>query len=151
MIFFFILIMACCVYSLESPRWGDFNENTQHAFMLKEIEKLFLLCHRTWRYNQPSLARTIPVSNLFSWSQRCSSHRSSTVFINTVTWSDAMYNVWWICPDLTHYTRRSASRVILRSRNIHSTWYNASDQVTIVIQSSIQDQISSDFQVSSLV
>ena len=24
------------MYSLESPRWGDSNENTQHTFMLKE-------------------------------------------------------------------------------------------------------------------
>ena len=30
-------------------------------YMLKKIEKLFLLCHLTWRYNQPSLAR-IPLS-----------------------------------------------------------------------------------------
>ena len=34
-----ILIMVCCVYSLESPRRGDFNENTQHVFMLKKIDK----------------------------------------------------------------------------------------------------------------
>ena len=51
--------MVYCVHSLESPRWGDSNENTQHTFF--KIEKLFLLCHLTWRYNQPSLAR-IPLS-----------------------------------------------------------------------------------------
>ena len=34
MIFPFILIMVCCVCSLESPRCGDSNENTQHTFML---------------------------------------------------------------------------------------------------------------------
>ena len=47
------------MYSLESPRRGDSNEYTQYAFMLMKIEKLFLLCHLTWHYNQPSLARTI--------------------------------------------------------------------------------------------
>ena len=33
---------------------------TQHAFILKKIEKILLLCHLTRRYNQPSLARTTP-------------------------------------------------------------------------------------------
>ena len=37
-----ILIMVYCVYSLESPRRGDSYENTQHAFMLKKIEKISL-------------------------------------------------------------------------------------------------------------
>ena len=30
---FFILKMAYCVYSLDSPQWGNSNENTQHTFM----------------------------------------------------------------------------------------------------------------------
>ena len=30
--------MVYCVYSLESPRWGDSNENTQHTFNLKKIK-----------------------------------------------------------------------------------------------------------------
>ena len=83
-IFFFILKMVYCVYSLESPRWGDSDENTQHTFILKKIEKISILSLLTWRYDQPSLARTTPVSNWFSWSHRCSSHRSSTVFNSTV-------------------------------------------------------------------
>ena len=33
--------MVCCVYSLESPRLGDSNENTQRNFMLKKIEKKY--------------------------------------------------------------------------------------------------------------
>ena len=47
--------------------------------MLKKTEKISLLCFLTCRYYQPSLAQTTPVSNLFSWSQRYSSHWSSTV------------------------------------------------------------------------
>ena len=31
--------MVCCVYSLESPQWGDSNENKQYTIMLKKIEK----------------------------------------------------------------------------------------------------------------
>ena len=31
--------MIYCVFSLESPRWGDSNENSQHTFMLKKIGK----------------------------------------------------------------------------------------------------------------
>ena len=28
--------MVYCVFSLESPQWGDSNENAQHTFMLKK-------------------------------------------------------------------------------------------------------------------
>ena len=56
--------MVCCVYSLESPRWGDSNQNTRHTLILKEIGKIFLLCLLTWRCNQPSRARTTPVSKV---------------------------------------------------------------------------------------
>ena len=31
--------MVYCVYSLESPRWGDSNENTRHNFMLQDNRK----------------------------------------------------------------------------------------------------------------
>ena len=31
--------MVYCVYSLELPRWGDSNENTQYTFMSKKIKK----------------------------------------------------------------------------------------------------------------
>ena len=33
--------MVYCVYSLESPHWGDSIVNTQHTFILKKIENLF--------------------------------------------------------------------------------------------------------------
>ena len=46
---FFILIMVCCMYSLESPRWGDSNENKTYLHV-KKIEKICLLCLLTWRY-----------------------------------------------------------------------------------------------------
>ena len=80
MIFVFILKLVYCVYSLESPQWVDSNENTQNTFMLKKIEKISLLHPLTWRYDLHPLAQTIPVSKIFSWSQRCSSHWSSTVY-----------------------------------------------------------------------
>ena len=48
MIFLFVLIMICCLYSLESPRSGDSNENTQYILILKKLEKK-LLCLLTWR------------------------------------------------------------------------------------------------------
>ena len=56
--------MVYCVYSLESPRWGDSNVNTQHTFMLKKI-KISLLSLLTWRYNRPSLARTTCLELIF--------------------------------------------------------------------------------------
>ena len=80
-IFLFILKMVYCVFSLESPRWGDSNENAHNTFMLKKMEKIPLLCLLIWRDDQPSLARTTPVSNIFSWFHRCSSHWSSTVIL----------------------------------------------------------------------
>ena len=48
--FLFILIVECCVYSLESPRWGDSNENTQYTFILQKIDKISLLSLLTLRY-----------------------------------------------------------------------------------------------------
>ena len=58
--------MVYCVYSLESPRWGDSNEYTQYTFILKKIEKTSLLYHLTWRIINPQsqwlelpLSRTI--------------------------------------------------------------------------------------------
>ena len=76
-----ILKTVYCVYSLESPHWGDSNEYTQHTSMLKKIEKISLLCLLTWHYYAPSLDPTTPDSNLFSWSQRCLSHWSSIVTV----------------------------------------------------------------------
>ena len=38
MIFFFILKMVYCVYSLQSPQWGDSNEKKQHTFTFKNIK-----------------------------------------------------------------------------------------------------------------
>ena len=81
MVFFFILIMVYSVLSLELPRWCDSNENTEDIFMLKKIETISILCLPTSSYDEHSLARTTPVSNIFSWSQRCSSHWSSTVLL----------------------------------------------------------------------
>ena len=40
--FFFILKTVYCVFSLESPQWGDFNENTQHTFMLQKIKEILI-------------------------------------------------------------------------------------------------------------
>ena len=37
-IFFLILKMVYCVYSLESPRCGDSIKNTLHTFILKKID-----------------------------------------------------------------------------------------------------------------
>ena len=90
--------MVCCVQSLESPRWGNSNENTQHTFMLKKIEKISVL-NLTWRYNQPSLAWTTPVSNSFSRSHNCSSHWSSTVITKVLTLSHSEWPnsiVFWL-------------------------------------------------------
>ena len=41
--FFFILKMVNCLFSLESPRWGDSNENTQKTFMLKYREDISIM------------------------------------------------------------------------------------------------------------
>ena len=57
--FFFIFKMVYCVYSLESPRYGDSNENTQHTFMLKKIEKISLLA---WRYRISIQKFELPLS-----------------------------------------------------------------------------------------
>ena len=65
----FILMMVCYMYSLESPRWGDSIENTQHTFMLEIIEKISIICRLTRRSDKHSVARTTPVSNIFHGSE----------------------------------------------------------------------------------
>ena len=40
------------------PWTGDSDENRQNSFVLKQIENISLLCLRTRRYDQHSLART---------------------------------------------------------------------------------------------
>ena len=70
MIFFFILIMVCCVYSLESPQWGDSNEDTQHTFMEKIQRNIFILPGLAlWltiiSSNYPWLEHTFMVSKVF--------------------------------------------------------------------------------------
>ena len=67
--FFFIsLIMACCVYSLESLLCES-NENVEHTFMLRKIEKISLLCLLTWHYDYrvTLISSNFNVSNKFSW------------------------------------------------------------------------------------
>ena len=63
-IFFFKLINGIlCV--LIRIAWGDSNENTQYyTIIIKKIEKISLLCHLAWHYDQHSLARTTPGSNI---------------------------------------------------------------------------------------
>ena len=52
--------------------------------MSEKIENISPLCLLTWRYDNHSLARTTPISNIFSWSERCSSHWSSAVYVWSV-------------------------------------------------------------------
>ena len=42
MIFCYILILVCYVYSLELPHRGDSNEYTQNTLMLEKLKKISL-------------------------------------------------------------------------------------------------------------
>ena len=110
------------MFLLESPRWGDSNENTQHTFILREIEKIYLLCFLTWRYEQHSLARTSPISNIFSWFQRCSSHWSSTVVGITTCRSIRTCNYFFVEPDYQRSSQRKKSCMFHLSPRI---WNNS--------------------------
>ena len=56
--FLFYDEIGCCVYSLESPHWGDSNEYTQHITIVWKIEKIpsfffvffFVIRFLTWRH-----------------------------------------------------------------------------------------------------
>ena len=52
------------------------------ASFLEKLKKISLLCLLSWRYDKNSIARPTPVSNIFSWFQRCSSHLSSAVLLH---------------------------------------------------------------------
>ena len=54
--------MVYCVYSLESPWWGDSNENTQHTFMLKNWKDIPIM--------PPDLALQLTlISSNYAWSR----------------------------------------------------------------------------------
>ena len=63
--------MVYCMYSLEWPRWGDSNENTQHSFMLKKIKKIPIMRPdlALWltliSSNYPSLEHIFSVQKMF--------------------------------------------------------------------------------------
>ena len=50
--FFFYYEIVCCVYSLESPHWGDSNEYTQHTIIVWKSANISL----NYRYLLPYLA-----------------------------------------------------------------------------------------------
>ena len=78
--------MVCCVFSLELPRQGDSNENTQYTFMLMKIKKISILSLLTRRYNQPSLARTTPVRTNFHGPKGV-----RAIEVRLYLWSKCMY------------------------------------------------------------
>ena len=63
--------MICCVYSLKSPRWGDFNIEAilmrTHSIpsCQRKSKKIPVLGRLTWRYDLDSLSRTAPVQTFF--------------------------------------------------------------------------------------
>ena len=74
--FVFSSIMKICYVEVRISRSiskGPFK------FEITRVDCISLLCLLTWQCDQHSLARTSPVSNIFSWFQGCSSHCSSTV------------------------------------------------------------------------
>ena len=92
----------------------------------KHIQTLY---HKVWRTDGRTDGQTGANLNA-PW---LSSRGHNKQIINTVTWSDTLFHVSGIFLDLMHHTWRSASHVILWSRNIHLTWYNGSDHLTVVI------------------
>ena len=81
MIFLFILKMVYCVYSLESPRRGDSNENTQNTFIsnissqpitqIKANYLCFRVSQTAFSFSQNILSQTtnqMKSNYLFSWS-----------------------------------------------------------------------------------
>ena len=76
-------VYVCCVFSLESPHWGDSNEYTQHTILYRRSKRhpyIIPICLLIWRYYLHTVARTTHIWNKFPWSQRCSNQWSSTIF-----------------------------------------------------------------------
>ena len=70
-LFLFYYEMVCCVYSLESPRWGDSNEYTQHTIILLKIENI-------------SISYRHLLSDLLPWLKLIGSNYPSLEQISTV-------------------------------------------------------------------
>ena len=82
MILFFIFKMVYCVYSLDSPRWGSFNEYTKPTFILKKIEKSSSIMLSDLALWLTLISSNYPFLEHIPWFQRCSSNWSSIVFRN---------------------------------------------------------------------
>ena len=93
-IFVFKLKMVYCVFSLESPRWGDSNENTQHTFMLKKWKIIPILPPdlELWltliRSNYPCLEHNFIVPKVFepfSFTVFCWKHKFTNCYYPRLT------------------------------------------------------------------
>ena len=90
------------MYSLESPHRGDSNEYTKHTIVVKEIKKnpklsLFASWPGTMinpQWLELPMSRTI----FYIWSQRCSSHWSSTVLGTFLYVTFAYFKILGISP-----------------------------------------------------
>ena len=89
-IFFFTLKMVCCVYSLESPRWGDSNENKENRketpIMPLDLELWLALI----RSNYPCLEYIFMVPKVFEPLKLYCIYRSTYLFQIR-----AFYNIYW--------------------------------------------------------
>ena len=123
-IFVFILKMLYCVYSLESPQWEHttylYIEQIRKDTIIMPPDLTLWLILISSNYpsifspHSPSLREmaryrlkyclkgplnpkqpTDPVSNIFSWSLRCSSHWSSTVFREHLLYHFFSYKCWF--------------------------------------------------------
>ena len=101
-IFLFYYEIVCCVYSLESPRWGDSNEYTQHTIILLKISinyRHFLPDLLPWLkllgLNYPSLKQIFMIPKMFEplkFDLLCCHMKSLN---GTVTLIFILLPVWW--------------------------------------------------------
>ena len=77
--FLFILILVCCVYSIESPRWGDSNETHTIYLQVRENCKDILIMPLDLALWLTLISSNYPCPEHIWWFQRCSSDWSSSV------------------------------------------------------------------------
>ena len=129
--FFFIIKMVYCVYTIESSRWGDSNENTNIPSFLKKIENIFVLSLALWLTficsNYPCLELIIMVPKVFEPLKFYSSQLRSfyhlfnqwLIFVETSLKSLQQYRPVFVCTVELQWLRTLMARLprLFRTRS----------------------------------
>ena len=119
--FLFLFKVVYCVYSLESPRWGDSNENIQYTFILKEVEnKTLYYMHNKEIPWFPNKLKVIITSGLGRFISSKKIFPSSRFYFSNTVRIYKRGNIW---VTLTWRLGRSQQRSECKTLDLKALWW----------------------------